>query len=37
MKIYFNEPEGVEMDCPDCGEGAIQTDTGTYCPNCSED
>ena len=30
------EPEGVEIDCPTCGETAIVNDTGVYCPNCDE-
>lgn len=27
--------EGVEIDCPKCGETAILTDRGIYCPNCA--
>ena len=36
-KIYFGEPEGVEIDCPDCGGTAIVTDSGVYCPDCAND
>lgn len=28
------EPEGVEIDCPNCEETAIVNDTGVYCPTC---
>ena len=32
--IYCGQPEGAEIDCPYCGETAIVTDDGIYCPNC---
>lgn len=28
--------EGVEIDCPNCGDDAIVNDSGVYCPTCSE-
>lgn len=34
--VYFandGNPEGAEIDCPDCGGDAIHNDSGTYCPN----
>lgn len=31
-----DQPEGVEIDCPECGGDAIVNDSGVYCPNCSE-
>ena len=31
-----SQPEGAEVDCPDCGNPAIHNDSGTYCPECSE-
>jgi len=39
MKFFIiirhnDEPEGAEFDCPECGETAIMTDEGAYCPNC---
>ncbi len=34
MKNYYDpEVEGEEIDCPNCGEEAIQNDSGVYCPN----
>lgn len=35
-KVYFcnpEEPEGAEIDCPDCGSDAIVTDDGIVCSN----
>lgn len=36
-KIYFKDPEGAEIDCPDCGSAAIVNDGGLVCsnPDCS--
>lgn len=31
-KVFFSEPEGCEVDCPDCGGEAIANDFGVYCP-----
>lgn len=31
---YNLDPEGAEVDCPDCGGDAIHNDSGTYCPDC---
>lgn len=34
--VYFandGNPEGAEIDCPDCGGDAIHNDSGTFCPN----
>lgn len=31
--FYCNEPEGAEIDCPDCGSDAIMTDDGIVCSN----
>lgn len=34
MLIYYaNDPEGAEIDCPDCGSDAIVTDEGVVCSN----
>ena len=36
MRVFFcDEPEGSEIDCPDCGGDAISNDDGVYCPTCS--
>lgn len=35
-RVYFCDPEGSEVDCPDCGETAIVNDSGVYCPNCAD-
>ena len=32
-KVYYCDPEGVEVDCPDCGEDAIVNDDGLVCSN----
>lgn len=31
------QPEGAEVDCPDCGGEAIMTDGGIYCPDCANE
>ena len=31
----YRQPEGAEIDCPDCGGTAIVTDSGIYCPDCA--
>lgn len=33
LKYYANDPEGAEIDCPDCGSDAIVTDEGVVCSN----
>lgn len=35
-RIFFDGPEGAEIDCPDCGGDAIVNDSGVFCPTCSE-
>ena len=39
-KIEFTDdntqPEGVEVDCPDCGSDAIHNDSGIFCPDCGQ-
>lgn len=34
-KVFCCEPEGAEIDCPDCGNPAIENDGGVYCPTCA--
>lgn len=32
-RIYFCDPDGAEVDCPDCGSDAIVNDDGLVCSN----
>lgn len=32
--FYAPTPEGAEIDCPDCGDTAIITNDGVFCPTC---
>lgn len=32
-RVYYCEPEGEEIDCPDCGSPAIYNDDGIVCSN----
>lgn len=37
QSVFYCEPEGAEIDCPDCGETAIVTDGGVCCPTCRDE
>ena len=35
-EMNANQPEGVEVDCPNCGNESIYNDSGIHCPECND-